>query len=51
MLICTQWYILFNVVAGAAAVPHDLREVAAVFGLGRPARSRSSTSAPCSRTS
>ena len=38
MLICTQWYILFNVVAGAAAVPHDLREVAAVFGLGRPAR-------------
>jgi len=38
MLISTQWYILFNVVAGAAAVPHDLREVASVFGLRRPAR-------------
>ncbi len=38
MLLTTQWYILFNVVAGAAAVPHDLREVAAVFGLRRPAR-------------
>ncbi|HEX5137392.1 MAG TPA: ABC transporter permease subunit [Planctomycetota bacterium] len=38
MLISTQWYILFNVVAGAAAVPHDMREVAAVFGLGRAAR-------------
>ncbi len=38
MLLTTQWYILFNVVAGAAAVPHDLREVASVFGLRRPAR-------------
>jgi NitT/TauT family transport system permease protein len=38
MLISTQWYILFNVIAGAAAVPHDLREVASVFGLRRPAR-------------
>jgi NitT/TauT family transport system permease protein len=38
MLLTTQWYLLFNVVAGAAAVPHDLREVASVFGLRRPAR-------------
>ena len=27
----TQWYILFNVVGGASAFPHDLREVAANF--------------------
>jgi NitT/TauT family transport system permease protein len=30
MLFGTQWYILFNVVAGASAVPQDLREVAEV---------------------
>ena len=29
----TQWYILFNVIAGASAVPGDLREAARVFGL------------------
>jgi NitT/TauT family transport system permease protein len=29
----TQWYILFNVVAGAAAFPNDLREVCANFGI------------------
>jgi NitT/TauT family transport system permease protein len=28
MLLGTQWYILFNVVAGAMAVPSDLREAA-----------------------
>ena len=28
MLLGTQWYILFNVIAGASAVPADLREVA-----------------------
>lgn len=28
MLLGTQWYILFNVVAGATAVPADLREMA-----------------------
>ncbi len=27
----TQWYIVFNVIAGAAAFPHDLREAAANF--------------------
>jgi NitT/TauT family transport system permease protein len=29
----TQWYILFNVIAGASSVPSDLREVATVFRL------------------
>ena len=29
MLLGTQWYILFNVIAGAMAVPSDLREAAA----------------------
>ena len=29
----TQWYILFNVIAGATAVPTDLREAALVFHL------------------
>ena len=38
MLLGTQWYILFNVVAGAAAIPGDLSEVAAVFGLRRLSR-------------
>jgi NitT/TauT family transport system permease protein len=32
MLLGTQWYILFNVVAGAMAVPTDLKEVARIFG-------------------
>jgi NitT/TauT family transport system permease protein len=31
----TQWYILFNVIAGASAVPSDLREAAQVFRLRR----------------
>jgi NitT/TauT family transport system permease protein len=35
MLLGTQWYILFNVVAGASSVPSDLREAASSFGLGR----------------
>jgi NitT/TauT family transport system permease protein len=35
MLLGTQWYILFNVVAGASSVPSDLREAARSFGLGR----------------
>ena len=29
----TQWYILFNVIAGASAYPNDYREVAANFGI------------------
>ena len=31
MLLGTQWYILFNVIAGAMAIPSDLREVANLF--------------------
>jgi NitT/TauT family transport system permease protein len=31
MLLGTQWYVLFNVVAGAMAVPADLREAAASY--------------------
>ncbi len=31
MLLGTQWYILFNVIAGAIAIPSDLREVATLF--------------------
>jgi NitT/TauT family transport system permease protein len=34
MLLCTQWYILFNVIAGAMAIPSDLREVATLFRFG-----------------
>src|SRR6185437_3443687 len=33
MVLGTQWYILFNVIAGAAAIPIDLREAARTFGL------------------
>jgi NitT/TauT family transport system permease protein len=40
MLLGSQWYILFNVLAGASAMPHDLREVAEISGLGRWARWR-----------
>ena len=31
MVLGTQWYILFNVIAGAAAFPGDLREAAEQF--------------------
>lgn len=31
MILGTQWYILFNVIAGASAIPTDLREAAAMF--------------------
>ncbi len=31
MLLGTQWYILFNVIAGAMAIPNDLKEVATLF--------------------
>jgi len=35
MLLGTQWYILFNVVAGASSIPSDLREAAHSFSFGR----------------
>ena len=31
MVLGTQWYILFNVIAGASAFPNDLKEAAATF--------------------
>jgi NitT/TauT family transport system permease protein len=33
MMLGTQWYILFNVMAGAMAIPSDLKEAATVFSL------------------
>jgi NitT/TauT family transport system permease protein len=33
MVLGTQWYILFNVIAGASAIPTDLREAAGMFGV------------------
>jgi len=35
MLLGTQWYILFNVIAGAIAIPSEFREVADIFRFGR----------------
>jgi NitT/TauT family transport system permease protein len=34
MLLGTQWYILFNVIAGAMAIPSDLKEAADIFRFG-----------------
>ena len=34
MLLATQWYILFNVIAGAMAIPTDLKEASSVFRFG-----------------
>ena len=34
MLLGTQWYILFNVIAGAMAIPTDLKEAANIFHFG-----------------
>src|SRR6202041_4103732 len=33
MILGTQWYILFNVIAGASAIPAEMRYVAANFGV------------------
>ncbi|HEX2584134.1 MAG TPA: ABC transporter permease subunit [Steroidobacteraceae bacterium] len=33
MILGTQWYILFNVIAGASALPNELRDSAANFGV------------------
>jgi len=34
MLLGTQWYILFNVIAGALAIPTDLKEAARIYRFG-----------------
>ncbi|HXA15657.1 MAG TPA: ABC transporter permease subunit [Thermoanaerobaculia bacterium] len=38
MLLGTQWYILFNVIAGSMAIPSDLREAATSYRLRRRLR-------------
>ncbi len=35
MLLGTQWYLLFNVIAGASAIPQDLKYTAALLQLSR----------------
>jgi NitT/TauT family transport system permease protein len=40
LLLGTQWYVLFNVIAGASAIPTDLKEVCGVFRLGNAQRWR-----------
>jgi NitT/TauT family transport system permease protein len=40
LLLGTQWYILFNVIAGATAIPTDLKEVCDVYHLKRVERWR-----------
>ena len=38
MMLGTQWYILFNVVAGAQSIPEELHEAARVYRLSRAQR-------------
>ncbi|MGN8000067.1 ABC transporter permease [Sphingomonas sp. 22176] len=33
IILGTQWYILFNVIAGASVIPTDMREAASMFGV------------------
>lgn len=40
MLLGTQWYLLFNVIAGASAIPQDLRDTAALLRLSHTERWR-----------
>jgi NitT/TauT family transport system permease protein len=40
LLLGTQWYMLFNVIAGASSIPTDLKEVCDVFRLNRAERWR-----------
>ncbi|HWQ08842.1 MAG TPA: ABC transporter permease subunit [Holophaga sp.] len=34
MAISTQWYLLFNIIAGAQAIPASLRDTATAYGMG-----------------
>jgi NitT/TauT family transport system permease protein len=34
MLLGAQWYVLFNVLAGASSIPHDLEEAAETYAVG-----------------
>jgi NitT/TauT family transport system permease protein len=40
MMLGTQWYILFNVIAGAMSIPHELKEAASVYRFTRVQRWR-----------
>ncbi|NPV68442.1 MAG: ABC transporter permease subunit [Anaerolineae bacterium] len=40
MLMGTQWYLLFNIIAGATAIPQDLKFTSTLLGLDRLARWR-----------
>lgn len=40
LLMGTQWYMLFNAIAGAMAIPTDLKEVCDIYRLGRVERWR-----------
>jgi NitT/TauT family transport system permease protein len=40
MLLGAQWYVLFNVLAGASAIPHDLEEAAETYHVDGAARWR-----------
>jgi len=40
LLLGTQWYLLFNIIAGASAIPTDLKEVCQVFRLSAAERWR-----------
>jgi NitT/TauT family transport system permease protein len=40
LLLGTQWYILFNVIAGAMAIPTDLKEASSLFKFGSAQRWR-----------
>ena len=35
MLMGTQWYLLFNIIAGASAIPQDLKHTAELMGLSK----------------
>src|SRR5437764_14162371 len=35
MMLCTQWYMLFNVIAGASAIPTDLQEMFTSYRIPR----------------
>jgi NitT/TauT family transport system permease protein len=38
LLLGTQWYLLFNIIAGSMSIPTDLKEVTSVFRFGRMER-------------
>jgi len=40
MLLGTQWYLLFNIIAGATAIPQDLKDAATMLQLDRLTRWR-----------